>query len=40
MAGIFGAMSGSPIPDLIIGTAISALVISGGVRILREVRRA
>jgi Co/Zn/Cd efflux system component len=32
------AWSGSRIPDLLIGTAISLLVLRGGLRILREAR--
>jgi cation diffusion facilitator family transporter len=36
LAGLLVAWSGSPIPDLLIGTAISLLVLSGGWRILRE----
>ena len=37
-AGVLVAWSGSPIPDLLIGTAISLLVLHGGWRILREAR--
>jgi len=36
VAGLLVAWSGSPIPDLVIGTAISLLVLNGGWRILRE----
>jgi Co/Zn/Cd efflux system component len=35
-AGLLVAWSGSPIPDLLIGSGISLLVLSGGRRILRE----
>jgi Co/Zn/Cd efflux system component len=35
-AGLLVAWSGSPIPDLLIGTGISLLVLSGGRRILRR----
>jgi hypothetical protein len=35
-AGLLVASRGSPIPDLLIGTGISLLVLSGGRRILRE----
>jgi cation diffusion facilitator family transporter len=38
VAGLLVAWSGSPIPDLLIGAAISLLVLSGGRRILREAR--
>lgn len=37
-AGLLVAWSGSRIPDLLIGTAISLLVVQGGRRILREAR--
>ena len=37
-AGVLVAWSGSRIPDLLIGTAISLLVLHGGWRILREAR--
>jgi Co/Zn/Cd efflux system component len=37
-AGLLVAWSGSRIPDLLIGTAISLLVLQGGRRILREAR--
>ena len=37
-AGLPVAWSGSRIPDLLIGTAISLLVLHGGTRILREAR--
>lgn len=37
-AGVLVAWSGSRIPDLLIGTAISLLVLRGGRRILREAR--
>jgi cation diffusion facilitator family transporter len=37
-AGLLVAWSGSPIPDLLIGAAISLLVLSGGRRILRDAR--
>ncbi|MCH9715219.1 MAG: cation transporter [Cyanobacteria bacterium] len=37
-AGLLVAWSGSRIPDLLIGTAISLLVLHGGRRILREAR--
>jgi Co/Zn/Cd efflux system component len=36
VAGLLVAWSGSPIPDLVIGTAISLLVLNGGRRILLE----
>lgn len=39
-AGLLVAWSGSPIPDLLIGSAISLLVLHGGWRILREARAA
>ena len=39
-AGLLVAWSGSRLPDLMIGTAISLLVLQGGRRILREARRA
>lgn len=35
-AGVLVAWSGSPIPDLLMGGAISCLVLSGGRRILRD----
>ncbi|MFQ6540062.1 MULTISPECIES: cation transporter [Aphanothece] len=38
VAGLLVAWTGSPIPDLLIGTAISLLVLNGGLRILREAR--
>jgi Co/Zn/Cd efflux system component len=38
VAGLLVAWCGSPIPDLVIGTAISLLVLHGGRRILREAR--
>ena len=38
VAGLLVAWSGSRIPDLLIGTAISLLVLTGGRRILREAR--
>ena len=38
LAGLLVAWSGSRIPDLLIGTAISLLVLNGGRRILREAR--
>ena len=38
VAGLLVAWSGSRIPDLLIGTAISLLVLHGGRRILREAR--
>lgn len=38
VAGLLVAWSGSRIPDLLIGTAISLLVLQGGRRILREAR--
>lgn len=38
VAGGLVAWSGSPIPDLVIGSAISLLVLSGGRRILRDAR--
>ena len=38
LAGVLVAWSGSPIPDLLIGTAISLLVLHGGRCILREAR--
>lgn len=37
-AGVMVAWSGSRIPDLLIGSAISLLVLHGGVRILRDAR--
>lgn len=37
-AGVLVAWSGSRIPDLLIGSAISLLVLHGGVRILRDAR--
>ncbi|MEB3165415.1 MAG: cation transporter, partial [Cyanobacteriota bacterium] len=37
-AGVLVAWSGSRIPDLLIGTAISLLVLHGGRRILRQAR--
>lgn len=40
VAGLLVAWSGSPIPDLVIGTAISLLVLHGGRRILLEARAA
>ena len=40
VAGLLVAWTNSPIPDLLIGTAISLLVLSGGLRILREARGA
>jgi len=38
LAGVLVAVLGNPLPDLIIGAIISTVVVSGGVRILREVR--
>ena len=38
LAGLLVAWSGSPIPDLVIGTGISLLVLRGGQRILRDAR--
>lgn len=38
VSGALVAVLGSPIPDLAIGTVISALVLCGGVRILRDAR--
>lgn len=38
ISGLLVMWSGSRLPDLVIGTAISALVVYGGVRILRESR--
>ncbi len=38
LAGLLVAWSGSPIPDLMIGTGISLLVLRGGLRILRDAR--
>ena len=38
VAGLLVAWSGSRIPDLLIGSAISLLVLNGGRRILREAR--
>jgi Co/Zn/Cd efflux system component len=38
LAGFLVASTGSPIPDLLIGTGISLLVLQGGLRILREAR--
>lgn len=38
LAGLLVAWTGSPIPDLMIGTGISLLVLHGGYRILREAR--
>lgn len=40
VAGLLVAWSGSSIPDLVIGTAISLLVLHGGRRILRETQAA
>lgn len=40
VAGLLVAWSGSALPDLIIGTAISLLVLRGGQRILRDARSA
>lgn len=37
-SGLLVALLGSPLPDLIIGLAIGLLVLSGGLRILQEVR--
>ena len=34
-AGALVAWTGSPMPDLAIGTAVALLVLSGGIRILR-----
>lgn len=39
VAGVLVAALGSPLPDLIIGGVISALVIRGGVRIIADARR-
>lgn len=39
IAGFLVAYLGSPLPDLIIGSIISALVIRGGVRIIKEARQ-
>lgn len=38
LAGWLVGLSGSRIPDLVIGTGISLLALRGGQRILREVR--
>ena len=38
LAGVLVAWTGSPIPDLLIGTGISLLVLEGGLGILREAR--
>jgi cation diffusion facilitator family transporter len=38
IAGLLVMFLNTHIPDLVIGTAISALVVSGGIRILREAR--
>jgi Co/Zn/Cd efflux system component len=38
LAGLLVAWSGSRIPDLLIGTAISLLVLRGGLRILKDAR--
>jgi hypothetical protein len=38
LAGFLVARTGSPIPNLLIGTGISLLVLQGGLRILREAR--
>jgi Co/Zn/Cd efflux system component len=38
VAGLLVGWSGSRIPDLLIGSAISLLVLNGGRRILREAR--
>jgi Co/Zn/Cd efflux system component len=38
-SGALVAFTGSPLPDLVVGSLISALVIRGGVRILRVARR-
>jgi Co/Zn/Cd efflux system component len=38
LAGFLVAWTGSPIPDLLIGTGISLLVLEGGLRSLREAR--
>lgn len=35
VAGVLVALTASPWPDLVIGTLIGVLVLSGGVRILR-----
>ena len=40
VAGLLVAWSGSALPDLIIGTAISLLVLRGGQQILRDARSA
>jgi cation diffusion facilitator family transporter len=39
LAGLLVRLTGSPLPDLVTGLGIAALVLSGGARILREARR-
>ncbi|MFM7674070.1 MAG: cation transporter [Synechococcus sp.] len=39
LSGLLVAWLGSPVPDLLIGLAISAMVLRGGLQILREARR-
>lgn len=38
LAGLLVRLTGSPLPDLVTGLGIAALVLAGGVRILREAR--
>lgn len=40
LAGLLVNLTGSPLPDLVAGGGIAALVLSGGARILREARAA
>ena len=40
LAGLLVRLTGSPLPDLVTGLGIAALVLAGGARILRESRRA